>query len=178
MKVYDGSTTETEAETATATSPERVKVGIAEHSVASGEAVLTTSGLGSCVCVAIYDASASVAGLVHAMLPSQDEMDETGNDAKFADAGIRRLVTELEREGADRSTLRAKMAGGSDMLDFSEDGPGIGARNVEVGRRTLEEFDIPVVADDLGGEHGRSLRLETASGDLVVKSADRAQRRL
>jgi chemotaxis protein CheD len=178
MKVYDGSTTETEAETATATSPERVKVGIAEHSVASGEAVLTTSGLGSCVGVAIYDASASVAGLVHAMLPSQDEMDETGNDAKFADAGIRRLVTELEREGADRSTLRAKMAGGSDMLDFSEDGPGIGARNVEVGRRTLEEFDIPVVAEDLGGERGRSLRLETASGDLVVKSADRAQRRL
>ena len=106
MKVYDGSTTETEAETATATSPERVKVCIAEHSVASGEAVLTTSGLGSCVGVAIYDASASVAGLVHAMLPSQDEMDETGNDAKFADAGIRRLVTELEREGAEQARRR------------------------------------------------------------------------
>jgi chemotaxis protein CheD len=176
MKVYDGTTTE--AETTTATSPERVKVGIAESQVASGQAVLTTSGLGSCLGVAIYDTSAGVAGLVHAMLPAKDEMDENGNDAKFADSGIRRLVEELEREGADRRNLEAKIAGGSDMLDFSEDGPGIGARNAEKGRRTLAEFDIPVVAEDVGGERGRSLRLETATGDLVVKSASRDERRL
>jgi chemotaxis protein CheD len=175
MKVYDGSTTETTA--TTDTGPERIKVGIAEYRVASGEAVLTTSGLGSCLGVGIYDATADVAGLVHAMLPSQDEMDETGNDAKFADSGIRRLVADLEREGADRTRMQAKIAGGSDMLDFSESGPGIGARNAEMGRRTLEEFDIPLVAEDVGGERGRSLRLETDTGDLVVKSASRDEQR-
>jgi len=175
MKVYDGSTTETTA--AAGTQPERVKVGIAESRVASGEAVLTTSGLGSCVGVAIYDTTADVAGLVHAMLPSRAEMDESGNAAKFADTGIRRLVAELESEGADRERLQAKLAGGSDMLDFSESGPGIGARNAEMGRRTLAEFDIPVVAEDVGGERGRSLRLEVHTGDLVVKSANRDEQR-
>jgi len=175
MKVYDGSTTETA--TAAGTEPERVKVGIAEYRVASADAVLTTSGLGSCLGVGIYDPTAGVAGLVHAMLPSQAEMDETGNDAKFADSGIRRLVTDLEREGADRTRLQAKIAGGSDMLDFSESGPGIGARNAEMGRRTLAEFDIPVVAEDVGGERGRSIRLEADTGDLVVKSANREEQR-
>jgi len=175
MKVYDGSTTETTA--ATGTKPERVKVGIAEYRVASGDAVLTTSGLGSCLGVAIYDDAAGVAGLVHAMLPSQAEMEETGNDAKFADSGIRRLVGDLEGEGAERTRMEAKLAGGSDMLDFSESGPGIGARNAEMGRRTLAEFDIPVVAEDVGGERGRSLRLEVDTGDLVVKSANRDERR-
>ncbi len=176
MKVYDGSTTD--GETAEATRPERVKVGIAEYQVASGQTVLTTSGLGSCVGVAVYDASASVAGLVHAMLPSQEAMEEDDNDAKFTDSGIRRLVEELQREGASRSALEAKVAGGSDMLDFSESGPGIGARNAEIGHETLSEFDIPVVAEDVGGERGRSLRLETKTGDLVVKSANREERRL
>ncbi|QPV62204.1 chemotaxis protein CheD [Halosimplex litoreum] len=168
MKVYDGTTAESEP----ATQPERVKVGIAESEVTDGNALLTTSGLGSCLGVAVYDRSAAVAGLVHVMLPSIDEM-ESDNDAKFADSGIRSLVADMERRGADRERMEAKIAGGSDMLDFSENGSGIGVRNVEMGRRTLAEFDIPIVGEDVGGDHGRSLRLEATSGDLVVKSANR-----
>ncbi|WP_123537187.1 chemotaxis protein CheD [Halosimplex salinum] len=168
MKVYDGTTADSEP----ATPPERVKVGIAESKVTDGDAVLTTSGLGSCLGVAVYDGSAAVAGLVHAMLPSIDEMEGT-NEAKFADSGIRHLVAELEKRGGDREHMEAKLAGGSDMLDFSENGSGIGVRNVEMGRRTLAEFDIPVVGEDVGGDHGRSLRLESANGDLIVKSANR-----
>ncbi|ELZ25760.1 chemoreceptor glutamine deamidase CheD [Halosimplex carlsbadense 2-9-1] len=168
MKVYDGTTAESEP----ATQPERVKVGIAESKVADEDALLTTSGLGSCLGVAVYDRSTAVAGLVHVMLPSIDEM-EGDNDAKFADSGIRALVADMERRGADRERMEAKIAGGSDMLDFSENGSGIGVRNVEMGRRTLAEFDIPIVGEDVGGDHGRSLRLKATSGELVVKSANR-----
>jgi chemotaxis protein CheD len=168
MKVYDGSS----EDGGTTTGSDRIKVGIAEYQVASGEAVLTTSGLGSCLGVAIHDRETKTAGLLHVMLPSKAESDGD-NDAKFADSGIRELVDELEREGADRSNMVAKIAGGSDMLDFSENGSGIGDRNAEVGRRTLDQFDIPLEGEDVGGEHGRSLRLETATGDLTVKSANR-----
>ncbi|MFC7142289.1 chemotaxis protein CheD [Halosimplex aquaticum] len=168
MKVYDGTTAESEP----VAEPERIKVGIAESKVTTGDAVLTTSGLGSCLGVAVYDERADVAGLLHVMLPSIDEM-EGKNGAKFADSGIRELVTEMEGLGADRERMEAKIAGGSDMLDFSENGSGIGVRNVEQGRRTLEEFDIPVVGEDVGGDHGRSLRLDARTGDLIVKSANR-----
>jgi len=166
MKTYDGkSSVETTSE------PERIKVGIAEYEVTTGDAVLTTSGLGSCLGVAIYDDVAGVAGLVHVMLPTAEDMDES-NDAKFADTGIEIMVEAMEAEGASRSRMKAKAAGGSDMLDFSENGSGIGVRNIEQVEETLEAFDIPLLDTDVGGDHGRSVRLESDTGDFIVKSAN------
>jgi chemotaxis protein CheD len=173
MKVYDGSQSDDGPEA----EPERVKVGIAEYEVTADDAELTTSGLGSCVGVALYDTETGAAGLVHVMLPVADEMDE-GKAAKFADSGTQLLLDELRAIGANPATVEAKIAGGSDMLDFSEGGSGIGDRNVEQVRETLATNDVPIVAEDVGGDHGRSLRLEAATGDLIVKSANRENRTL
>ena len=174
MKVYDGSS---QTEQTQESEPERVKVGIAEYEVTTDGAVLTTSGLGSCIGIALYDTETGVAGLVHVMLPSADEMED-GNAAKFADTGTDLLVEEMEDVGADASRIEAKIAGGSDMLDFSDSGSGIGDRNVVKVRETLEEYGIPIVGEDVGGDHGRSLRLEAQTGDLVVKSANTENTRL
>ena len=171
MKVYDGS------QQADASQTERIKVGIAEYDVSTDGAVLTTSGLGSCIGVAIHDENADVSGLVHVMLPTADEVDG-GNAAKFADTGVETLVEALEDAGGSRRAMIAKIAGGSDMLDFSKNGSGIGERNVKVVRKTLDSLDIPIVESDVGGDHGRSLRLEGETGDLVVKSANRDEKRL
>ncbi|WEL20725.1 MULTISPECIES: chemotaxis protein CheD [unclassified Halorhabdus] len=171
MKVYDGSGTE---QTST---PERIKVGIAEYDVSTDGATLTTSGLGSCIGVALHDAETGVSGLVHVMLPVAEEVNG-GNPAKFADTGVETLVSELEAHGADRSSMIAKIAGGSDMLDFSKNGSGIGVRNANVVEETLSELDIPIVGEDVGGDHGRSIRLEGETGELIVKSANRESKRL
>lgn len=173
MKVYDGS----QSAGTTESTPERVKVGIAEYEVTDETAELTTSGLGSCVGVALYDGQGSVAGLIHVMLPAADEMED-GKPAKFADTGTELLIEEMADLGAVPDRMEAKIAGGSDMLDFSEGGSGIGDRNVETVRETLDAYGIPIVGEDVGGDHGRSLRLETESGDLVVKSANRDDQRL
>jgi len=173
MKVYDGSQTE---ETVAA-EPERIKVGIAEYEVTGDNAELTTSGLGSCVGVALYDERANAAGLIHVMLPTAEEMAD-GKPAKFADTGTELLVAEMEKLGANTADMVAKIAGGSDMLDFSEGGSGIGDRNVKQVKATLEDSGIPIVGEDVGGDHGRSLRLEASTGDLLVKSANRDNQRL
>jgi chemotaxis protein CheD len=174
MKVYDGSS---QTEQTQESEPERVKVGIAEYEVTTDGAVLTTSGLGSCIGIALYDTETGAAGLVHVMLPSADEMED-GNAAKFADTGTELLIEEMEDVGADTARIEAKIAGGSDMLDFSDSGSGIGDRNVAKVRETLEEYGIPIVGEDVGGDHGRSLRLESKTGDLVVKSANTGNTRL
>ncbi len=167
MKVYDGQTS-SEAES----KPEQIKVGIAEYDITKNGAVLTTSGLGSCIGVALHDETVPVSGLVHVMLPSADEMED-GNRAKFADTGVETLIETLEDAGGDRNNMIAKIAGGSDMLDFSESGSGIGQRNVEQVKATLDEHGIPIVGEDVGGNHGRSIKLKGSSGKLVVKSANR-----
>ncbi|WP_267163905.1 chemotaxis protein CheD [Halovenus salina] len=173
MKIYDGS----ESADSEGTTPERIKVGIAEYEVTADGATLTTSGLGSCVGVALYDEHSGRAGLVHVMLPAAEEVDD-GKPAKFADTGTELLIEELEAIGANKRSLEAKIAGGSDMLDFSEGGSGIGDRNVDQVKTTLSEHNISLTGEDVGGDHGRSVRLKASTGDLVVKSANRQDRTL
>lgn len=179
MKVYDGSQTDQTGDTEPEpdSDPERIKVGIAEYEVTADGAVLTTSGLGSCIGVALHDTRTGVSGLVHVMLPEADEVADD-NEAKFADTGTELLVDEMESAGASVRDMKAKIAGGSDMLDFSDDGDSIGVRNAEMVRETLDEFNIPIAGEDVGGDHGRSLRFEARTGDLVVKSANEADARL
>jgi chemotaxis protein CheD len=174
MKVYDGSS---QTEQSQDSEPERIKVGIAEYEVTTDGAELTTSGLGSCIGIALYDTETGAAGLVHVMLPSADELDGE-NAAKFADTGTELLVEEMEAAGANPRSIEAKIAGGSDMLDFSDSGSGIGDRNAAKVRETLEEYGIPIVGRDVGGDDGRWLRLESKTGDLVVKSANTENTRL
>jgi chemotaxis protein CheD len=170
MKIYDGRQ-ENASASGPDTSPERVKVGIAEYEVTTDGALLTTSGLGSCLGVALYDARAEAAGLVHVMLPAAEE-GAASNPAKYADTGVELLVDEMVAVGASRESIRAKIAGGSDMLNFSENGSGIGVRNIEQVEETLAELGVEIVGTDVGGDHGRSLRLDSTSGDLIVKSAN------
>lgn len=162
MQIY---TTDT-----TRSNPTRTKVGIADFAVGSGEAVLTTSGLGSCIGVVLYDSERGVAGLAHAMLP---EADAETDAAKFADTAITALLDAMKSHGADASRITAKLAGGSTMFDFAstDGGQSIGDRNVESARRTLSDLGIDIVAEDVGGSHGRSLELDTKTGDLSIRSA-------
>jgi chemotaxis protein CheD len=147
-------------------------VGIAELAVATDGARLVTSGLGSCVAVALHDAD--VRGLAHVMLPEEDREGEGTRPAKYADSGVRRLVEEMVREGADREAMTAKLAGGSEMLALSQR---VGERNVAAVETTLDRLDVPVVASEVGGERGRSL-VFVPDGDLVVRTAGGEKRRL
>jgi len=150
----------------------RIKVGIADYAVGTGCALLVTSGLGSCVGVALYDADAGVGGLAHAMLP---EYDGSGDEAKYVDSVVPALLREMESAGADRGRITAKLAGGSEMFEFTAERGSIGRRNVEAARRSLAAVGIDVEREDVGGGHGRSLELRVDSGALRVRSADRGE---
>jgi chemotaxis protein CheD len=78
----------------------------------------------------------------------------------------------MEMAGARKSRLEAKIAGGSQMFKFAgeSDIMKIGERNAEAVAATLASCGIPVRASDTGGNHGRTIILDTASGDLLVRT--------
>ncbi|WP_128478468.1 chemotaxis protein CheD [Halorussus pelagicus] len=158
-------------------SPERTRVGVAEFAVASGDTRLTTSGLGSCVGIALADPTAAVAGLAHVMLPDAPD-DDRGKPAKSVEQGIKVLLTELEDEGADLERVEAKLAGGSQMFDFSGISEAVGERNVERIHATLADRDISVVAEDVGGDYGRSVELTPETWTLKVSSTHQGVKNL
>lgn len=153
------------------TSAPRRKVGLSDAAVATDGAVLVTSGLGSCLGVALFHPATGVGGLLHAMLPAAG--DRPGADEKFVVEGIDALVEALAAAGADPDALRAKVAGAAKMIEFEvgEDAGSVGERNVAAAEAALAERGIPLVAADTGGDRGRSLRFETADGALLVSYA-------
>ncbi|AZH25308.1 chemotaxis protein CheD [Haloplanus aerogenes] len=147
----------------------RQRVGIADFAVTTNGAILTTSGLGSCLGVCLHDDRAGVAGLIHVMLPTAP--DDAPNAAKYADTGIDAVLQTMCAEGAAVDDVRAKLAGGSAMFEFDSQDEPIGERNVAVARTMLDRRGVPIDAEDVGGNAGRSIRFHGDTGALLIKSA-------
>lgn len=146
------------------------RVGVAEYAVVTDGTVISTSGLGSCLGVALRDPAAGVTGLAHAMLPTH-RAGRDGDPAKFVDTGVRTMFAAMERSGARVDRTTAKLAGASRMFEFSGSPP-VGERNVAVAREVLAALGIRVAGEDVGGANGRSLRFHGDTGRLVVRRAD------
>ena len=130
---------------------------------------IRTSGLGSCVGVVLYDETKKIAGMLHVMLPdsSLDRSDRI-NAAKFADTGIYALMELLKAEGVRPLSLKAKIAGGSQMFQFgSSDTIRIGPRNIEAVKNELKRLSIPLIAEDTGGSSGRTIEFNPLTSILA-----------
>jgi chemotaxis protein CheD len=68
--------------------------------------------------------------------------------------------------------VRAKLVGGACMFGalMPIAGLAMGERNVLAVREALELARVPIAAQDVGGEHGRTVLFDTRDGRVVVKS--------
>lgn len=155
-----------------AATEKELRVGIADYKVTKGPGRLITLGLGSCVGVGIYDPSTHIAGLLHIMLPDSTKFNKVTNQAKFADLGIPLLLQEMYRAGARRHGLVAKLVGGAQMFTGADDKLtlNIGERNVEKTREILKQSGIKIIAEDVGGNRGRTMILDATDGKVYVRT--------
>ena len=152
-----------------------IKVGIAQMDVVKAPNTIRTSGLGSCVGVVLYDESKQIAGLIHVMLPDSSlGRSDAVNVAKFADTGIKALIELLKLEGVHAFKLKAKIAGGAQMFQFTSDKDSmrIGPRNVEAVKAELRKNSIPLVAEDTGGNSGRTIEFDPITSKLNIRTVN------
>jgi chemotaxis protein CheD len=149
-----------------------IKVGIADLNVAFSPDKLITVGLGSCVGIAIYDKTLGLGGLAHIMLPDSSQFNKITNEIKFADLAIPKLVDDMIKKGSKLRNMKAKIAGGASMFNFSDKSVimDIGGRNGIAVRNALKSLSIPILSEDIGGNKGRTLIFDTASGVLYVRT--------
>ncbi|WP_126660980.1 chemotaxis protein CheD [Haloterrigena salifodinae] len=156
-----------------------ISVGVAEYAITDEGRPLRTSGLGSCLGLVVHDDVRGVSGLLHFMLPRAAESNgQNHSDAKFADTGIAAMLSAFVATGGDLSSASAKLAGGATMVDFDRVDTPIGSRNVEAARRELSDNGVEVVAEDTGGDAGRSLRYDPQTDELRVTGANGTERTL
>jgi chemotaxis protein CheD len=130
--------------------------------------VLVSIGLGSCIGLALIDRARSVAGLAHLMLPAQNGSD-ADPIAKFADTGVPALLAKLKALGCSPARLEAVLVGGARMFSFSSSTLDIGARNAEATLEQLRKHGIRVVAKEVAGTTGRTIRVHVDGGVVVCK---------
>jgi len=150
-----------------------IKVGMADLQVIAEAGSLRTTGLGSCVGITLHDPKMHIAGMAHVMLPASDIVrDGPLNPAKYADTAIPLLVEQMLDLGAQSRRLQAKMAGGAQMFAFTgtNETMRIGWRNVETCKAILQRFSIPLIAEDTGGNFGRTIEICSVTGILMIRS--------
>lgn len=151
-----------------------IVVGISDLKVSRSPDVLVTYALGSCVGICIYDSVAKIGGLSHIMLPNSSLASNPQPIQRFADTAIEAMVRELEGRGARRTRMTAKIAGGAQMFNVNGSlSPisNIGARNVKEVKNVLAALRIPIIAEDVGQNFGRTLYFTLEDGIMTIKSA-------
>jgi chemotaxis protein CheD len=148
-----------------------IVIGVADMAVSSkAEETLITYSLGSCIAVITYDPVARVGGILHYMLPEATmDMDKAKKrPAMFADSGIPILFKQSYQLGATKKNTIVKVAGGSQIMD--ENGVfNIGKRNYLSMRKIFWRNNVLVAAEHVGGSVNRTVRLEVATGRVVLK---------
>lgn len=153
----------------------KLTVGIADMKLAKGEGMLVTYALGSCIGICLHDPVLKLGALVHIMLPLNMETGRK-NPLKYADTGIRETLKQMEAQGANRSRITAKIAGGAKMFE-ENGGPlgSIGQRNIESVRMVLRKEGIRLLKEDVGGGVARTLLFDVGSGLGCVRSYGRQE---
>ena len=149
------------------------RVSIAKAVIDRAPTVLKASGLGSCIAVGIYDPRHGIGGLGHMLLPNGPDDTPPGREGKYVDLGILHMVEGLTRAGARREDLVAKIVGGANMFEtiYQTLINSIGARNARSARETLAGLGITLVGEEVGGNRGRTVEFDLATGRMLVYCA-------
>jgi chemotaxis protein CheD len=101
---------------------------------------------------------------------------EDAPPGRFVSTAVVELVGRMQAAGAARGRLRARVVGGATMFEglLPQAGRRLGGRNVEAARRALRAAGVPVDAEDVGGNHGRTVTLDVAGGGMLVTSVHNA----
>jgi chemotaxis protein CheD len=147
-----------------------ITVNVADYAVAREQGTIVTSGLGSCVAIVLHDPGHLVAGLAHVLLPDRTLARGPSAAAKCPETAVPLLLDDMAALGA-RGRIVGKIVGGARMFGaLLSSGVNMGERNVQATREALARAGVPIVAEDVGGEYGRSVQVDVATGAVRVRS--------
>lgn len=149
-----------------------VAVGMGQAICAAEPNRLTTI-VGSCVAVTLYAPRRRLGMLGHIVLPKSRGNGD--NLAKFADTAIPYMISTLQSKGVLLSDLTAKVTGGAFMFGDSQFSR-IGESNMQAAIEALASAGLSIAGRDAGGNSGRRVCLDLATGLLSVTCVGRPAR--
>jgi len=129
--------------------------------------------LGSCVSVCLFDNKQHIGGINHYMLPFWNGKDLPS--PKFGSIAIEKLINKMIDMGANKKDIIAKVFGGSEVIQATNNIFRIGQKNVEIAHQMLEKERISVISQSTGNHLGRKVLFRTSTGEVLMKFVKRQQ---
>lgn len=129
--------------------------------------------LGSCVAVCLYDGFRGISGMNHYLLPLWKDHDL--KTPRYGDISIEHLIENMLSNGAKLSSLEAKLFGGANMSEITQEQMMVGKKNIMVANAMLERYRIPIVAQDIGGNKGRRISMQSQTGKVLLRYVQRGE---
>ena len=136
--------------------------------VVTGEPVMITTVLGSCISVTMFHPKTGTAAICHGMLPNGDGSD----NLKYVDTSFRYMMRYFYQLKIARKEIQVKIFGGADMFSSSSQSVRnltVGWQNISAANRCLKEYGLIPKASDVGGKKGRKLIFKTDTGIVYIK---------
>jgi len=141
------------------------KIAVAKHKEADN---LTSTGIGSCLVITLYDPKLKLGSIAHPMLSPETRVSNTGTDTIYIDTAIEQMLEKLLLRGAVRDRLEAKITGAANMFSaFKSD---VSRKNISSAKEKLKQEGIKLVGECVGGSIGRSVEFALDTGIVTVRT--------
>jgi chemotaxis protein CheD len=136
---------------------------------ATTDDIIISTVLGSCIAVALHDATTGLSGLNHFMLPGelhtqQFFAEESGRYGMYA---MELLINDMLKAGARKDRLVAKVFGGGHVLSTTQGN--IPDSNIAFAMSFLETERIPIASQDVGGTDARKIFFFVKTARVLLK---------
>jgi len=157
-----------------------ISIGPGEYYISDDNVIIQTV-LGSCVAVCLFTDFDVVSGMNHFMLPGNFEENECNSDlydcdsARYGMYSMEILINSLMKKGIHKTNLKAKVFGGGRVIDFKTVKNTIGDNNIKFILSYLENENIPIVSQHLGGESARKILFFVESKKVLLKEIEKTE---
>ena len=124
--------------------------------------------LGSCIAVCIYDMKNGISGMNHYLLPLWN--NDGLQSPKYGNIAIPKLIEGMEAVGCQRKDMIVKIFGGASPNDMQHTNENmmIGKRNYQIAVDIIQQYNIKIVAQDVGGIRGRKIVMDSLTGKIQL----------
>lgn len=144
----------------------QIKVELERIEVVKGPCVINIDGIGSGVAVLAYEETSRVGGAAYVLFGTgAGAADHPG---RFAQTAIPSLLEQMERLGANPSSIQCVLVGGGSV--FGEEHR-TSARTVSSVQEILGSHSIPIVASELGGTSALFAAFDLSVAEVSFRTA-------
>ena len=141
-----------------------IDVNTGQVRLGTGNVILRSLAIGSCIAAAAYDSQAKIGAIAHIMLPGSAPK-EALEKTRYTENAIEEIVDLMVSGGSRKGNIEVCLVGAGNVLQKEDDT--ICVDNIRSAMRFLKERGIPIRATALGGTERQSVFLDIETGKVT-----------